>query len=362
MIKRALVGVALVLGSLANAQPVTSAFTFQGELRDGGAPANGAYDLRFRLFDAAAGGAQVGPTLCSDNVAIADGRYTTTLDFGQQYASGSLRHLEVQVRLDSGLGCADATGFTTLSPRQQLTAAPLATQAQSAFSLSAPGGSPQNAVFVDSSGLVGIGTTSPQAGLHIVTPPSGEGVRIQGLSPTASNVSYLSFYNSAGTEIGYVGDGSTGDNSIYLTAVSGDVHLYTATGAALTATSAGDVGVGATIPLSKLDVRGDIRLGTSGQFFAVKSESPDRTLRGTVNTNGSIGAGSGFSISHTVAGIYVINFDVAFATPPTVVASSIAQARKIHVIQSQTTFASIGSTDVSNTFIDGGFTFIAMGN
>lgn len=89
----------------------------------------------------------------------------------------------------------------------------------------------------------------------------------------------------------------------------------------------------------------------------------DRTIRGLINTIGTIGAGTGFTVSHTRgSGIYVINFNTPFTTPPTVVATSIAQARKIHVIQSQKTFATVGATDVSNNFLDGGFQFIILGN
>jgi hypothetical protein len=362
MMKRVLAAAALALASLAYAQPVTTAFTFQGLLRNGGVPVNGTYDVRFRLFDAAApAGVQVGPTLCVDNLTVSAGVFTTILDFGQQYASGSQRHLQVEVRLDTGLDCSIDTGFTTLLPRQQLTAAPLATQAQSAFSLSAPDGSPQNAVFVDNNGLVGIGTTAPTANLHVAT--SGAGVRIQGSSATANNVAYLAFANGAGTDLGYVGDGSSSDNSMYLTSYSNDVYLYTAAGAALTAKSTGDVGIGTTTPAAKLDVRGDITLGTSAQFYALKAEAPDRTIRGLVNTVGTIGSGTGFTISHTAgSGVYVINFNAAFSTPPTCVATSIAQTRKVHVIQTQTTFATVGSTDVTNAFQDGGFQFIVMGN
>jgi hypothetical protein len=35
-----------------------STFTYQGRLTDGGAPANGTYELEFKLFDAASGGTQ----------------------------------------------------------------------------------------------------------------------------------------------------------------------------------------------------------------------------------------------------------------------------------------------------------------
>ncbi len=50
-----------LIGSLAcaagvSAAPVSTAFTYQGQLKDGGAPANGDYDLRFSLYDGVSGG------------------------------------------------------------------------------------------------------------------------------------------------------------------------------------------------------------------------------------------------------------------------------------------------------------------
>jgi len=113
------------------AQPLTTAFTYQGELSNASAPADGAYDLRFSLFDAASGGAQVGTTLCVDNVQVVSGRFIVQLDFGSQYA-GQQRFLEVRVRADSGQACANTTGYTTLTPRQPLTAAPYANYATGA--------------------------------------------------------------------------------------------------------------------------------------------------------------------------------------------------------------------------------------
>jgi hypothetical protein len=45
------------------------------------------------------------------------------LDFGAQF-TGLQRQLEIRVRPDAGLNCSNVTGFTTLSPRQSLTAVP----------------------------------------------------------------------------------------------------------------------------------------------------------------------------------------------------------------------------------------------
>ena len=73
----------LSLVPLAHAQsPAGTAFTYQGRLFDGGNPASGAYDLQLALFDAPAGGAQVGATIVKDDVAVDAGLFTVSLDFG----------------------------------------------------------------------------------------------------------------------------------------------------------------------------------------------------------------------------------------------------------------------------------------
>lgn len=124
---------ALSFACLAAGQPLTPAFTYQGELNVAGTPPTGTYDFRFRLFDALSGGGQVGATLCADNVAVDAGRFAATLDFGAQF-SGAQRFLEIDVRQDTGLSCANAAGFTTLGGRQPLTAAPFASYSLSAGS------------------------------------------------------------------------------------------------------------------------------------------------------------------------------------------------------------------------------------
>ncbi len=155
----------LALASVAHAQ--STAFSYQGELKQGSGLASGLYDIRFRLFGAASGGTQVGTTQCLDNVSVTDGRFVATIDFGQQFAAPGARFLEIEVRRDTGLNCLNTTGYTLLGPRQLLTASPLATHAKSAFALDAADGSPTNAVFVDNAGNVGIGTTAPGSLLHL---------------------------------------------------------------------------------------------------------------------------------------------------------------------------------------------------
>jgi Chaperone of endosialidase len=121
----------VVLGALAAVPDAlaqvaaTTVFTYQGQLKSAGAPANGTYDLLFRVYSAATGGTQIGPTICADNVQVTDGLMTVSLDFGP-IAGGDARWLQVAVRADTTVGNCVLGTFTTLSPRQQLTATPYA--------------------------------------------------------------------------------------------------------------------------------------------------------------------------------------------------------------------------------------------
>lgn len=119
---------------VAGQTPVGTKFSYQGRLKDGGAPAQGSFDLRFALFDQAVGGTQQGSTVCVDNVSIAEGLFTAELDFGAQF-SGQERFLEISVRADTGLNCSNATGFVALAPRQNLTGTPHAMYARNADTL-----------------------------------------------------------------------------------------------------------------------------------------------------------------------------------------------------------------------------------
>lgn len=110
---------------IASAQ--TTTFTYQGRLTDASAQANGAYDLGFALFDAATSGAQIGAAQTRAAVNVSNGVFTVQLDFGANpFASGANRFLEIAVKRP-----ADAA-FTTLTPRQQLTASPFSIQSLSA--------------------------------------------------------------------------------------------------------------------------------------------------------------------------------------------------------------------------------------
>ena len=99
--------------------PVGTAFTYQGFITDSGSPANGNHNLRFELYDSASTGSQVGSTVTKNSVAVSDGYFTVELDFGDVF-NGTALWLAIEVQ-----GPGDP-GFTVLSPRQALNAAPFA--------------------------------------------------------------------------------------------------------------------------------------------------------------------------------------------------------------------------------------------
>jgi hypothetical protein len=109
-----------------SAQPqaaLGTAFTFQGFLTDGGRPANGKYDLRFRLFDQLEDGAWLGDVVTRENKQVSDGLFTVQLDFGGYplLFDGAARYVEIAVRPGASTGA-----FTILKPRQALTPVPYA--------------------------------------------------------------------------------------------------------------------------------------------------------------------------------------------------------------------------------------------
>ena len=77
-----------------------NAFSFQGRLNDGTTPANGSYDLQFRLYNAATGGTQIGTTTAlRPNTTLINGVFSVTLDFGATaFNNPNLVFIEIGIR------------------------------------------------------------------------------------------------------------------------------------------------------------------------------------------------------------------------------------------------------------------------
>jgi hypothetical protein len=186
-----LVALPLLASSAALAQ--ATAFTYQGRLTDSGNPADGLFDMQFKLFDTAnvGTGAQQGPTVTNSTVQVTNGSFIVQLDFGAcaNCFNGAPRFLEVGIRPTGS-----ANPYTILAPRQPVTSTPYAMRsnvaavADNATQLGgiSSGGFIQNSTAAQpgtnfnisgngtvggtlSAGAVGIGTSAPLGKLQVIT-------------------------------------------------------------------------------------------------------------------------------------------------------------------------------------------------
>lgn len=195
-------------------------FTYQGELRQDGQGADGAYDMAFSLWDAQYGGYQVGSTVILNGVQVASGLFTVELDFGAAAFDNSDRWLEIQVN------------STILTPRQPITRAPYAIHAIQT-----------RGIFVnDAETFVGVGRTTrigaEAFGVHSPVTSSYGGMYISTEGQAA-----WPFY-------GYAAGGNT-DMWHYYDGATEKWHLNNG-GNRLTVQRNGNVGIGTTTPAYRL--------------------------------------------------------------------------------------------------------------
>lgn len=271
----------LATASLASAQ--TTVMTYQGQLRENGSPANGSFNMTFRLFSAASGGAALetfGPTA----VTVTNGLFSQALTFSAAHFSGADRWLEITV------------GSNTLLPRIKLNMAPYAT-----FATKAPwtGLTGVPAGFAD--GIDNDTTYSAGSGLSLggtTFSVANNGISNVMLASDGTSLNKVSagnmFVNGANIGIGtsvaignarfVVSQATTGFGGMYVNTNTGGQPFYGYSqnavpvayhyldgpdgnkwklfhgGIRLTVTSAGDIGVGTTAPVAKLDVAGTTRM------------------------------------------------------------------------------------------------------
>lgn len=301
---RVLVGMCAAMLGLSNAvaQPLTTSFTYQGSLIDGGAPANGTFDLRFRLYDQAVspGGSLIGPILCVDDVTVVDGVFTTQIDFGAVFA-GQRRFLEVAVRPGSAGSCAVIVGYTVLSPRQEIAAAPNA-----AFALNASSLNGQPASFYSNAANLSAGTI-PDARLSANVATTGavqtfSGVKTFSAAPsfssagapfTVGNTTLVSNLNAdlldGLSSAAFATAGHTHDGSAITSGLLNDARLSTniprlASVNSFTAVNsfASSVGLGTPTPTARLHVL------DSGNLPSTLTEASVAPFKVTNGTGGGI--------------------------------------------------------------------------
>jgi hypothetical protein len=206
-----------------------TAFTFQGRLNDDQGPVNGLYDLVFTLLDKDSN--PIGPVLTNTAVPVVEGQFVRVLDFGP---NSFVRHLGPSGRESQGPGewleiavrkaGAKPDPYVTLTPRQHLMPTPYAAALSVPLSSASLVGLYGHAVILNSeSNRVRGQFYGDAAGLSNL-PPTG----LSGPIPTSQLSSNVAL--------------RTGGN-----AFSGKQTI-----------TAGEVGIGTTVPEGQLDVRGMI--------------------------------------------------------------------------------------------------------
>ena len=213
-----------------------------------------------------------------------------------------------------------------------------------------------------SGGNVGIGTASPSQALT-VGPHPGD----------ATSVVNIRSYTDTGTS--WKGSGAFGGSAA--TVIMGEIGGIATIGghtATLNAwkdlninSGGGNVGIGTgtAAPTAKLDVAGDIK--SNGKPVPVGEENL-RIIRGSVNTDGTIALGTGFSITSATPGFaaWQVNFSTPFSATPTVLVSDYLSNDGFHAVVVGSDPATANSfrcyyTMFNNNPTRRGFSFIAIG-
>ena len=258
--------VVLAFSGAASAQ--TTAFNYQGRLTDGGNPANGAFQMQFKLFDAVSGGTQIGATLNDVPITAANGVFSVKLDFGSNALSGANRWLEIAVRRNAG------ESYVTLAPREQINSSPYAVRTLSAA---------QADVSLDSQKLGGVAASE-----YVTNSTVGSSFIRNQTTPQTAN------FNISGNALvgGLVGLGTPANGNFRLDSF-GSIRAYTNNSAHFVAET-----TGGTNTWARFYMRSPNRswfMGTSQNFNGDQFYLADETagqIRMAVATNGFVGFGT----------------------------------------------------------------------
>ena len=255
-----------------------TAWTYQGRLMDADYPADGQYDLHFKLYDANIAGTQLGSTIDANEVDVIDGYFTVELDFGSSAFSGDARWLEIGIRPGDSNG---TDPYSVLMPRTEVKPTPYALFAS--YAAGAPddgdwGVRYGQTLYSIPPGNVGIGTHTPWAKLEVV----GDIMISNGSS----------FWGKDSGGMGRRMITGYSDDNLYVGDFIGPTWLDIAFGAGgaerMRIKNTGNVGIGTMSPAAKLHIGGTP--GVDGIMF------PDGTLQT------SAGGGSGGDITAVNAG------------------------------------------------------------
>ena len=176
--------------NFANAEPIGTAFNYQGSLSARGHPASGSYDMRFTLFADSTNGTPVAGSVTNSSVSVSNGLFSVALDFDASAFSGQRLWIEIAVRTNASTG-----DYTTLTPRQELTSHPFALYALNAASATS------------AAKLAPGGYTDP---FSFTNPANAFAGKFTGDGSGLTNVNY---YLDVKRDFGAVGDGAADDTA-----------------------------------------------------------------------------------------------------------------------------------------------------
>lgn len=254
----------LIAGGVA-ADPLGSAFTYQGQLQQNGVPADGSFDFRFSLYTSASGGTAI-DTVETDADAVSGGLVNATLDFTDVPYDGQALWIEVEVRTAGG------GTFTTLSPRQPLSAAP--------YALYAASGNPGPQGPAGPAGPQGpIGATGPAGPQGDPGPQGPPGVVTLPFSGTASSGSSAFSIANSGGGPAVSANGGSGDGLQGVTSNGGNSGVY-----------GNNTGGGKGVFGSSPSGQGVVGQSSSGNGVTGQSSSGSGVRGSTSGTSGQSGA------------------------------------------------------------------------
>ena len=161
-----------------------------------------------------------------------------------------------------------------------------------------------NPLVIQPDGDVGLGTTTPNAQLSL-----GSGLANTKLALWDGGVGAMYGFGVQGGQFRFHVNQAV-DRFSFLNGVAGTEVM--------TVQGGGSVGIGTPNPAAKLDVRGDIRMGSAGDVLAAGSLENLRIVRGVVRSDGTRFNGAGYTVTRTSLGNYTLTFNPPFADVPAV--------------------------------------------
>lgn len=284
----------------------TTAFSYQGRLTDAGNPANGSFQMQFKLFDALAGGSQIGSTIADVPVTASQGIFSVRLDFGANALNGANRWLEIAVRRNSG------ESYVTLSPREQIASSPYAVRTLSAATADLAldsqklGGLPASDYVTNGSvgGSFIRNQTTQQANSNFNISGNGTvggSLTVNGASPNGLFLTNGTANFKAGISGNFVTLGTTTNSPLSLSTNNGTNN------GSLTLDTAGNIGINTIFPNHKLtiDTLGGPTWTTDGWGGAIALRNSSAIGWQLNSSSQSFGIGQstgGLSFFHTNSG------------------------------------------------------------